>query len=449
MQTTASSGHRPGSVIAGRYEVDRLLGRGGMAEVYLATDRLLDRPVAVKVIREHLAEDHKVATRLRREARAAAALNHRNIVAVHDVGTDQGRPFIVMEHVRGKTLADLLREQGPFPPDRVAAIGEDAARALAMAHDAGIIHRDVKPANVMITDDEVKILDFGIAHAFRWTPITEAPAVQGTAEYMAPEQIRGHGSERRSDIYSLGAVLFELATGRPPFSADTPLAIAYRHLEDTPPAPQSIRPEVPPELATILLRCLSKRPDDRYRRADDLAEDLARFRAGQPPVTAPVPSRPTQRLDREAEERPHRPRRRTWWVVAAVVLVVAVGATVVALVALRPRFPTPLARKEPLRPPTHLSAQGTCGGLFNADVTVRWRPTPTMRADGYEVYRGTESGGPYERVGIVEGRAATSFVDGGVGQNATYYYVVRGIDGRKVSPASSQAQAATPTLCLG
>jgi eukaryotic-like serine/threonine-protein kinase len=449
VQTAASSAYRPGSVIAGRYEVDRLLGRGGMAEVYLATDRLLDRPVAVKVIREGLADDHTVATRFRREARAAAALNHRNIVAVHDVGTDEGRPFIVMEYLRGRTLAEILRMEGPFPPDRVAEVGEAAARALSVAHDAGIVHRDVKPGNVMITDQgEVKILDFGIAHAFRWTPITEAPAVQGTAEYMAPEQIRGHGSERRSDIYSLGVVLFELATGQPPFTGDSPLSIAYRHLEDTPPLPQSVRPDTPPELAAILLRCLAKRPDDRYRRADDLAEDLARFRAGRPPATVPVPSPPTERLDRDEPQ----PARRRWWPWVAVLLaLLLVMAAVVApplLDALRsPDEGGPAV--EPLRPPSHLSAQGTCGGLFNADVTVRWRPTPTMRAGGYEVYRGTESGGPYERVGIVEGRSSTSFLDGGVGQNATYYYVVRATDGGKVSPASSQAQAATPTLCLG
>ena len=445
----ATTRYEPGSVIAGRYEVDRVLGRGGMAEVYLATDRLLDRAVAVKVIRDGLAEDHKVATRFRREARAAAALNHRNIVAVHDVGTDDGRPFIVMEYVRGKSLAELLRERGPFPPDRVAEIGEAAARALSVAHDAGIVHRDVKPGNVMVTDaGDVKILDFGIAHAFRWTPITEAPAVQGTAEYMAPEQIRGHASERRSDIYSLGAVLFELVTGQPPFTGESPLAIAYRHLEDTPPTPGSIRSEVPPALAAILLRCLSKRPDDRYRRAEDLAEDLSRFRAGQPPITAPVPSPPTARLDRDEGPPPAR-RRWGWWAGAGVVVVALVLAAVAMVLALGGRERGGGGTNDPLRPPTHLSAQGTCGGVFNADVTVRWRPTRTTRAEGYEVYRGTASGGPYERVGIVEGRTSTSFTDGGAGQNSTYYYVVRATDGDKVSPASSQAQAATPTLCLG
>jgi hypothetical protein len=247
-------------------------------------------------------------------------------------------------------------------------------------------------------------------------------------------------------------VLFELVTGQPPFTGESPLSIAYRHLENTPPTPQSIRADVPPALAAILLRCLSKRPDDRYRLADDLAEDLARFRAGQPPVTAPVPARPTQRLDRDdGPVPPLHARRRSWWILAAILTaLVVVGGLLVVLFGFGGLGNAGRERIEPLRPPSHLSAQGTCSGLFNADVTVRWRPTPTTRADGYEVYRGTESGGPYERVGIVEGRTATSFVDGGVGQNATYYYVVRATDdGRKVSPASSQAQAATPTICLG
>jgi tRNA A-37 threonylcarbamoyl transferase component Bud32 len=447
VQQTTSSGYRPGSLIAGRYEVDRLLGRGGMAEVYLATDQLLDRPVAVKVIREHLVDDHQVATRFRREARAAAALNHRNIVAVHDVGTDGGRPFIVMEYVRGKTLAEFLREGGAFPPDRVAEIGEAAARALAVAHDAGIVHRDVKPGNVMITDGgEVKLLDFGIAHAFRWTPITQAPAVHGTAEYMAPEQIRGHSAERRSDIYSLGAVLYELATGRPPFVGDTPLAVAYRHLEDTPVPPEMVRPQVPPGLSTILLRCLAKRPDDRYRRADDLTADLARFRAGEPAATVPVPTRPTARLDRD-EAHPGPRRRRRWVALVAGGVVFALVIVAVLVPAFRGAF-MPGEPKPQLRPPTHLSADGHCSGTFDPDVTVEWTPTVSRTADGYRIFRSAQSGGPYELVGDLDGRTASTFVDDGVGHGDRYFYVVRAVDRGRISPRSGQAQAETPGVCL-
>jgi eukaryotic-like serine/threonine-protein kinase len=226
-----STRYPPGTLLGGRYEVIRPLGWGGMAEVYLATDRLLGRQVAVKVILERYAGDEQFTSRFRREARAAASLNHPNVVAVHDVGTHDGNPFIVMEHVPGRTLAQLVHDGGPMPADRAAEIGEAVARALGAAHAAGIVHRDVKPGNVMVTaDGRIKVLDFGIARALRWTPLTDTPAVQGTVEYMAPEYVRGEGADARSDLYSLGAVLYELLIGRPPFTGDSPVQVAYRHL---------------------------------------------------------------------------------------------------------------------------------------------------------------------------------------------------------------------------
>jgi tRNA A-37 threonylcarbamoyl transferase component Bud32 len=443
---TISSRYRPGTVIDGRYEVTRLLGRGGMAEVYLAHDRLLDRPVAVKVLREHLSGDDRLLTRFRREARAAAGLSHRNIVAVHDVGVDGDAPFIVMELVRGRTLSDVLTEQGPFPSDRVAEIGEAAARGLEVAHQAGIVHRDVKPGNVMLTGDgEVKLLDFGIANAVRWTRITDTPAVQGTAEYMAPEQIRGEGADRRSDIYALGVVLYEMATGRPPFGGDTPLAIAYRHIEEAPPPPQAVRPDLPDGLSSILLRCLAKQPADRYGRAEDLAADLRRFRAGEPPSTAPIPARPTLRLDLAADTEPERRRR---WGRVAIVLAVILALLATGLVV--PLFrgdPVP-AGPNPLRPPTNLTAVGECNGFFDPDVVLHWSPSRSRFADGYRVYRSTASGGPYERVGVIGDWTTTSFVDDAVGVDGQYFYVVRATEDKRVSKPSGQAQADTPFACV-
>jgi tRNA A-37 threonylcarbamoyl transferase component Bud32 len=445
---TISSRYRPGTLIDGRYEVTRLLGRGGMAEVYLAHDRLLDRPVAVKVLREHLSGDDRLLTRFRREARAAAGLSHRNIVAVHDVGVDEEAPYIVMELVRGRALSDVLTEQGPFSPDRVAEIGEAAARALEMAHQAGIVHRDVKPGNVMLTEDgDVKLLDFGIANAVRWTRITDTPAVQGTAEYMAPEQIRGEPADRRSDIYALGVVLYELATGRPPFAGDTPLAIAYRHLEEAPPPPQAVRPDLPDGLSSILLRCLAKQPGDRYGRAEDLASDLRRFRAGEPPSTAPIPARPTLPLDVAAYDLPERPRR---WGRVALVLGVILALLATGLVV--PLFrgdPVPAGPKHrPLWPPANLAAEGECNGFFDADVVLHWSPSRSRFADGYRVYRSTASGGPYERIGVIGDWTTTSFVDDAVAQDGRYYYVVRATEGSRVSKPSGQAQAETPLACI-
>jgi tRNA A-37 threonylcarbamoyl transferase component Bud32 len=443
-----STRYVPGALLGGRYEVLEPLGQGGMAEVYLATDRLLGRQVAVKVILERYAGDDRFVARFRREARAAAALSHPNVVSVFDVGTHQGSPFIVMEYVPGRTLAELL-ESGPMSPQRVAEIGEAAARALGAAHAAGIVHRDVKPANVMVTaDGRIVVLDFGIARALRWTPLTEAAAVHGTAEYMAPEYVRGEGADPRSDLYSLGAVLYELLAGRPPFTGESPLQVAYRHLEEAPASPDSIRPGIPAGLSTVVLRSLAKHPGERYARAEEMAADLHRLRSGQPAATAPVPHDRTGVLHRPPPEPPARADRRglRWAAVAGVAALVV--ALLVAIPALWPD-PGREGRGGPrrARPPSDVVARSECVGLLQAEVALSWTASRSGFADGYDVYRSTQSGGQFDLIGTVPGPDSTGFVDDDVAMGSRYFYQVRAT-ARRGDSVPVQVQTDTPAVCL-
>src|SRR5579883_426453 len=270
-------------VFSGRYEITHLVARGGMAQVYRARDALLDRPVALKVLFPELSVDRAFVERFRREAQAAANLSHPNIVPVFDWGEDDGTYFIVMEYVDGRPLSALLRASGPLPPERAVDIGANVAAALAYAHRHGVIHRDVKPGNVLITDDGlVKVTDFGIARAVNTEDsLTQTGAVMGTATYFSPEQAEGLGVDARSDIYSLGVVLFEMLTGRPPFLGDTPVAVASKHVREHPPLPREINPAVPPDLEAVIMKCMAKSPDYRYATAEDLRVDLLRFREGR------------------------------------------------------------------------------------------------------------------------------------------------------------------------
>jgi serine/threonine-protein kinase len=337
--------------LAGRYRIDRECGRGGMAHVYRATDTVLGRTVAVKVLNPDFAADPSFVERFRREARAAARLNHPNVVAVFDTGSDGDLHFIVMEFVEGRSLAEVLATDGPPEPARAAAIAEGIADALSFAHANGLVHRDVKPANVMITPaGQVKVMDFGIARLATAHTITQTSTVFGTAAYLAPEQAQGLRVDGRADVYALGVVLYEMLAGRVPFRADSALAVASKHVLEQPEPPSAVRPGVPAGLEAVTLRALEKDPGDRYHGAAEMAAALrastatataagpaGAVAAGSPtepiaegPATAVIPDR-TEVLPPARSGTHAAPRRRVRFApVVALVVIVAVVAVLAA-----------------------------------------------------------------------------------------------------------------------
>ena len=289
------------TVFNGRYELLRRIARGGMADVYLARDASLDRQVAVKVLFPEFANDPSFVERFRREAKAAANLNHPNIVGIYDWGQEQGTYYIVMEYVVGRSMADVLRSTGPLSPDRAAEIASDVAEALSSAHSAGLVHRDVKLGNIIVSDDgQVKVADFGIATALAQRAgdnLTHIGSVMGTATYFSPEQARGKALDGRSDLYSLGVVLYEMIVGKPPFTADTSTAVAVKHVQERPLPPSMLGVTIAQSLEAIILKLLAKNPANRYPRADDLRADLRRYLDGahQIPERAAKPTPTTER----------------------------------------------------------------------------------------------------------------------------------------------------------
>jgi eukaryotic-like serine/threonine-protein kinase len=275
--------------LSDRYEIGEILGFGGMSEVHLARDQRLHRDVAVKVLRADLARDPSFYLRFRREAQNAAALNHPAIVAVYDTGeaeTPAGPlPYIVMEYVDGVTLRDIVHTEGPMPSKRALEVIADACQALNFSHQHGIIHRDVKPANIMISKTgAVKVMDFGIARALAdANSVTQTAAVIGTAQYLSPEQARGEKVDSRSDVYSLGCVLYEMLTGEPPFVGDSPVAVAYQHVREDPVPPSQRHNDISPELDAVVLKSLAKNPDNRYQTAAEMRADLVRVHSGEVP----------------------------------------------------------------------------------------------------------------------------------------------------------------------
>ncbi|MDC4233968.1 Stk1 family PASTA domain-containing Ser/Thr kinase [Actinomyces sp. B33] len=300
--------------LAGRYEVRSLIGRGGMAEVHMGFDTRLSRVVAIKMLRTDLAQDSIFQARFRREAQSAASLNHPNIVAVYDTGEESttapdGRtvlvPYIVMEYVEGHTVKELISDGTPVPIDEAAGIITGVLSALEYSHAAHLVHRDIKPGNIMLTNDgKVKVMDFGIARALTdsQATMTQTNAVVGTAQYLSPEQARGEQVDARSDLYSTGVVLFELLTGRPPFTGDSAVAVAYQHVQQIAPTPSSITPDVPEALDRVVMKALAKDRNDRYTSASSMLADLMRASRGaavnapETSVWASAPAQQTQTM---------------------------------------------------------------------------------------------------------------------------------------------------------
>ncbi len=348
-------------LLGGRYELDGIVGRGGMAEVFRARDIRLDRIVGVKTLRDDLARDQTFQARFRREAQSAASLNHPSIVAVYDTGEDMVGslpvPYIVMEFVDGRTLRDLLRDDRRLLPERAAEITDGVLRALDYSHRNGIVHRDIKPGNVMLTRaGDVKVMDFGIARAVAdgQLTMTQTAQVIGTAQYLSPEQARGERVDARSDLYSTGCLLYELLTGRPPFTGDSPVAIAYQHVKEDPVPPSQVDPEVPAWADAIVLKAMQKDPADRYQSAGEMRNDIQRALSGAP-VAAPMladaygagtrrmGTTATQAVGRTAAIPPYQygppdggpggpqRRRRVWPWVALVTVVVLLAAAIILI----------------------------------------------------------------------------------------------------------------------
>src|ERR671931_1969039 len=271
-----------GTVFDGRYRIMRKLGAGGMADVYLAEDQELGRRVAIKILNDRHAADDQFIERFRREAKNAAGLSHPNIVSIYDRGTAEGTYYIAMEYLDGRSLKEMIIGRGPAPIKTAIEYARQILGAVGFAHRNGIVHRDIKPHNVLVSPEgRLKVTDFGIARSGA-SQMTEAGSIIGTAQYLSPEQARGTPVDERSDLYSVGIVLYEMLTGQVPFTGDTPLEIAMKHLSAVPKPPSELRPEVPHDLDLIVLRALAKNPDERYQTAEEFDRDLAQVSEGLP-----------------------------------------------------------------------------------------------------------------------------------------------------------------------
>jgi serine/threonine-protein kinase len=333
-----------GQLLDGRYRLDRVIARGGMATVYLGTDTRLDRQVAVKVMHRALAEDPEFVARFTREAKAAARVSAPEVVAVHDQGTDArtGLAYLVMEHVQGITLRQLLQDRGALTPARAVAVLEPVLRALAAAHTAGLVHRDVKPENVLLADDgRVKVADFGLARAIETSNLTQTTGLLiGTVAYLAPEQVETGTADARSDVYATGVLLWELLTGAPPYAAESPLSVAYRHVHEDVPPPSTAAAGIPPALDDLVVRATRRDPEARPQDAGAFLADLLVVKQALPSVAEPASTQPTLVVPRRvtpptqkqpvteaapADQPPRRSRKRLALVLLLVLALLALG----------------------------------------------------------------------------------------------------------------------------
>ena len=367
---------KSGLVLAGRYHLEHLIARGGMAQVWRAEDDVLGRAVAVKVLLAHLAADESFLARFRREAIAAARLSHANIVSTYDTGVDDGLAYIVMELVEGETLRDALA--GPSRPtrSRLVEIAVEVAEALQYAHRCGVVHRDVKPANILLcADGRVKVADFGIAKAALAEDgfeqdLTQTGAILGTAKYLSPEQVDGRSSDGRSDVYALGVVLYEMLCGRPPFTGETDMAVGAQHLSVEPRRPRLLQPDLSPDLEAVVLRALAKAPDQRYPSAGVMGHALRSLPRGTPAVAVPLPDEttPAQGIPVLAPSPPRRwtvptpslPVGRSWLAAGGAAALVVVVAIVVAVASLdgSPERPSRERARDGSGPPSAVRIAG-------------------------------------------------------------------------------------------
>jgi len=389
-----------GHLVGGRYELGEMLGRGGMAEVRKGTDSRLGRVVAVKRLRTDLASDATFQARFRREAQSSASLNHPAIVAVYDTGEETAsdgsgvaQPYIVMEYVAGRTLRDIVREGRKILPERALEITSGVLSALDYSHRAGIIHRDIKPGNVMLTPSgDVKVMDFGIARAISdaSSTMTQTAAVVGTAQYLSPEQARGETVDSRSDVYSAGCLLYELLTGRPPFVGDSPVAVAYQHVREPAVPPSDHDTELPEAIDAIVMKALAKRVEDRYQSAAAMRSDIERYLAGRPVHAVVPPPLPTTTIPATAatavgapppdEDEDDSRSRKVLYVLLGLLLLALIAAGAYLLPSLF-ESPPEQVRVPDLIGKTEAEARAEIGNAGLAVGDVEFREDPNVRAD--------------------------------------------------------------------